>query len=649
MLTPTWPWKIRAVQLDLARQTETVEFICRYADFAAAHGYNTLLLYLEGRIRTPSFPHRPAAASYTADDMRRVVEHCQRIGLDVVPAVSVLGHAEQFVMCEEMKHLAEERDGASRWGGNGRSTFCPSLPELRAFLEAYLAEIAAIFPGPHLHVGYDEDWNVGFCELCQPRWKKDGLGRLFTEHLLWAHDLAQRLGKRTWIWDDMFEFWPEELERLPRDIVMCHWNYDAVVHAEGSQAHFRNRYRHDWLGLYARLGFDAIVCPAVGHPSNVLTLTEYARRHPVLGGLLTQWEMSSSFHGGLAPRVAAVGALWGLPVYAPERVVADGIRAVLPGADEGTVAIMEALLRADGGPLRTSVQSYLLGPLTHGEQAQRDLLRTGLALLGGACLGTDARGGACPPGQAVTPPPLSPAGILEDLEVSARLGLVGWALREAVPAIVDPRRTPDRTARLRTVVEDCRRELNTLAPVRARQHTAWRPGCHPVNQGAEGLEKASRFMDELLARLAAEPAADEWWVVLRLCLPDVHGSPRLKLTGMFGAEERQLALGGFKPPMDAEGSHFTVEVPFRSATPPEALRFEFSGYAGQGLAYVEVQSRDRVLIPQRVRGTTGHVHNAQAVLRDDALFAWCGYDDMQTALLDPALARAVAMLEIEIG
>ena len=30
------PWAIRAVQLDLARHTETVDYIRRYTDFAAA-------------------------------------------------------------------------------------------------------------------------------------------------------------------------------------------------------------------------------------------------------------------------------------------------------------------------------------------------------------------------------------------------------------------------------------------------------------------------------------------------------------------------------------------------------------------------------------------------------------------------------------
>jgi len=48
---------------------ESIDFIERYADMIAGKGFNTLALYLEGRVRTPGFPHRSAAESYTLDQM----------------------------------------------------------------------------------------------------------------------------------------------------------------------------------------------------------------------------------------------------------------------------------------------------------------------------------------------------------------------------------------------------------------------------------------------------------------------------------------------------------------------------------------------------------------------------------------------------
>lgn len=631
------PWRLRAVQLDLARQMETVDFVCGYAARAATWGFNTLVLYLEGRVRTPAFPHRPPEHSYSPDDMRRVVSHAARAGVDVVPVVSVLGHAEQFLACDAIAHLAEERDGGSRWGGRGRSTFCPSLPATWEFLEAYLAELAAIFPSPHLHLGCDEDWNLGFCPLCRERWQRDGLDRLFTEHVLHAHAVARRLGKRLWIWDDMFEFWPAQLERLPRDTVLCHWNYDAPIEPEGCRAHFRNRYRRNWLADYERLGFDTLICPAaygtVGF-GNTAAFTEYARRHRVLGGLLTQWEMSAAFHEDLAPLVAAAGHLWTHLDDSPADAMAHGLRTALPGATDPVRAAVDALLRATGGPLRPAVQPYLLGPLQPGEMAQRDLLQTGLCLL------DTARAAAGP---------LACDDILDEVCVRARLGLVGWALREIVPALYDPRRTAADTPPLRRGLARCRAELVALLPLRREQHARRRPGCHPADGAAAWLTRLVAFLDQLEARLAAPAAADEWRLVLRLCLPDEHGSPRLRVTVPAADGERELLAGCCKPSPAAGAGLFTVTANARLAAPPKCLRLEFWGHGGQGLAYVELQNAGGNRYPRRLLAVVGRVHHPEAVLRDDAIFAWCGFDDIQAAILQPALAVERATLELELG
>ena len=61
-------WPFRGVQLDLARQMETVEYIEGFLDLIAQWGLNTLVLYLEGRVRTASFPYPQAEESYTPEE-----------------------------------------------------------------------------------------------------------------------------------------------------------------------------------------------------------------------------------------------------------------------------------------------------------------------------------------------------------------------------------------------------------------------------------------------------------------------------------------------------------------------------------------------------------------------------------------------------
>ena len=108
--TTPWPWPLRAIQLDVARHLESVAYIRRFTDDAARLGFNTLVLYLEGRVRTPTFPFRPKDASYSLEDMAAVVGHARKAGLEVVPVVSTLGHAEQFLTCRELTHLTKKHD-----------------------------------------------------------------------------------------------------------------------------------------------------------------------------------------------------------------------------------------------------------------------------------------------------------------------------------------------------------------------------------------------------------------------------------------------------------------------------------------------------------------------------------------------------------
>ncbi|HRJ73201.1 MAG TPA: hypothetical protein PLS03_13340, partial [Terrimicrobiaceae bacterium] len=73
----TFSFGIRSIQLDLARQMETVDFIREFTDFAARNGYNSLTLYLEGRIRTPAFPYPADSESYTRADIADIVAHAK--------------------------------------------------------------------------------------------------------------------------------------------------------------------------------------------------------------------------------------------------------------------------------------------------------------------------------------------------------------------------------------------------------------------------------------------------------------------------------------------------------------------------------------------------------------------------------------------
>ena len=138
-------YKIRAVQLDLARQMESMEFLKGFIDFIAENHYNTLFLYLEWRVRTKTFDIGKKDG-YSAEELKEIIEYAETRGIDVIPGLAALGHAELILEQKKYENYAELRNGIKgRFQSNARHVFCPSLPETRKFIESYFTEVGRIF------------------------------------------------------------------------------------------------------------------------------------------------------------------------------------------------------------------------------------------------------------------------------------------------------------------------------------------------------------------------------------------------------------------------------------------------------------------------------------------------------------------------
>ncbi|MEI6422899.1 MAG: family 20 glycosylhydrolase, partial [Lentisphaerota bacterium] len=304
-------YQIRAVQLDLARQMESLEFIRRFIDFIAENGYNTLFLYLEWRIRTESFSCPADNECYTPQEMREIVRYAIARGIDVIPGLTSLGHSDLLLKQEAFKSYGELADGRNgRFWNNIQHCICPSHPNVLQLLESYYAEIADIFPSRYMHIGGDESWDIGYCERCAPKALTfKGEQELYLNHIKFCHGIVSgKLGKIMMIWDDMFEFYQDILSELPRDIVLVNWQYGSDI--TGYSGHFANKISTHRLDTYDRLGFDYLIAPGE-NSSNIRTLTEYARRGTHLaGGLLTCWEKSTVFMQRSLLSIAYAGRLW---------------------------------------------------------------------------------------------------------------------------------------------------------------------------------------------------------------------------------------------------------------------------------------------------------------------------------------------------
>lgn len=303
------------LQIDLARQKETLSFMKSYADFAAENGYNALLVYLENAVRTEDTQYFSTETTYSQEEIQEFVSYATEKGLEVIPAFENLGHLEKFFAYPELENFSEcedeIKDGRGFYTLKRGTCGCTMNENLYAFMDKYISDVCKCFPSKYVHIGLDEPFDFAVCARCKAELEK---GRtkadLFYDHVMHSYQLLTKLGKRMMMWDDFFEY-ADIAHLLPRDIIFCNWNYAYVGNEPAG--HWTNRIKRDWFQYYESLGFSYIFCTyAHGASStyNVETFTNYACKYKPMGAIMTSWEKASGFYFGTYPLIAYAGALW---------------------------------------------------------------------------------------------------------------------------------------------------------------------------------------------------------------------------------------------------------------------------------------------------------------------------------------------------
>ncbi|MEI8196810.1 MAG: family 20 glycosylhydrolase [Phycisphaerae bacterium] len=644
---PTKPWKIRAVQIDLARQMETLDTIRHFIDFAQTSGFNAVALYLEGRVRTPSFPYPATHESYTPEQMREIVTHASQRQMDLIPIVSTLGHMNLFLDHEELKPLAELREGiAGRLGTRNLNTFCPSVEETYRFLENYLTEISAIFPGKYLHIGCDEVWDMGCCSRCAARLRQgEKLDDLYAKHILRVHQVVSgKLGKRVMMWDDFLEELPTVLAALPTDIVQCVWQYDTLV--EQTKTHFGRRRRDHRMAEYDRRGISYVVCPwASCGTRNTESLTRYAQRFHPVGGLLTLWdghELEDQY-----PVIAFAGRRWSDPEAADGQQIANQAYAELFGLDDAM--FLQAVWTAKSlGHMskRQAPEDFLRGPLMpYAFERANQARLLGMVL---ASFRDRVRGGF-------------PRDVLDEILLSLRRELVQHDIHAVVVGLYEGWNGAGATgvsSQPTALLAKGRQLLGELLSIADRRRANWqvrRPNIAAAQAGntdqfERGLhDKLAAFLESIETGRLRETGL----FVVRYSLPDYYGRPMTQWHVQYEGSAEWVALfNGTPKPWDGDYSDcpfFTFQHPIPVDRKIVRAKVEVTGFGGIGLLYAEAQQGPRVLRPQRVENVAGIVQQPNHILVDDTGACWLGEQATAEAFHNPALALQINALEIILG
>ncbi|MBV8855484.1 MAG: family 20 glycosylhydrolase, partial [Acidobacteria bacterium] len=311
---PRFPW--RGLLIDIGRHFEPMEVLKRNLDAMAAVKLNVLHWHLtenQGfRIESKKFPKLHQLGSdgqfYTQDEAREVIAYAAARGIRVVPEFDMPGHATSWLVGHPELASAPGPYQIERNPGIFDPSLDPTREETYKFLDAFLGEMAALFPDAYMHIGGDENtgkqWrlNPKIQEFMKEKGLKDNhaLQTYFNQRLL---KILQKHGKRMMGWDEIFQ--PD----LPKDVVIHSWR--------GPKA----------LAEAARLGYDGVLSngfyidlsfPASDHYLNDPLpegngLSEAEAAH-VLGGEATmwgEWVTPETIDSRIWPRTAAIAErLW---------------------------------------------------------------------------------------------------------------------------------------------------------------------------------------------------------------------------------------------------------------------------------------------------------------------------------------------------
>jgi hexosaminidase len=215
---PRFAW--RGFMLDVARHFFGVADVCRVIDHLAAYKLNVLHLHLSDdqgwRIAIGAWPRLTEHGGfYTHDDLRAIVRHAADRHITVVPEIDAPGHVQAAIAA--YPELGVPGSSTERYFGTevGFSSLDVHSALTYRFLDDVFAELAALTPGPYLHIGGDEAHSTS---------REDYLAFMAR-----VQPLVAKHGKRLVGWEEI------AAAELGAGALVQHWKDPALARAAAQQ------------------------------------------------------------------------------------------------------------------------------------------------------------------------------------------------------------------------------------------------------------------------------------------------------------------------------------------------------------------------------------------------------------------------------
>ncbi len=281
-----WPsLQYRGFSDDLSRgPVDTLAFQEKLVRTLAAYKANVYSPYFEHTQQYAANPvPAPPGGSVSAADARELTAYAKQFHVTVIPDQEAFGHLRHTLVTEQYADVAETPHGA---------VLAPGQPRSLALIKSEFTELAAMYPGPFLHIGADETVDLGRGRTASAV-EAQGLAPVYLDFVEKIDTALQPLGRKLLFWGDIAEDAPPLLKSAPadfkKDTVAVAWWYDP---RKAGYAKF--------ITPFTEAGFELWVAPGISNWSrmypnwnyafdNIQNFTREGKAAGAIGQLNTVW------------------------------------------------------------------------------------------------------------------------------------------------------------------------------------------------------------------------------------------------------------------------------------------------------------------------------------------------------------------------
>jgi len=282
-----WPaLKYRGLDDDLSRgPVPTLDYQKKQIRTLAAYKVNIYSPYFEHTMQYTGHPlMAPPGGTFTQAQARELVAYAAKYHVTIIPEQEAFGHLHYLLNWEQYAPLAETPHG---------QVLAPAQPDARKLTHDMFTELAAIYPGPFLHLGADETGELGKGQT-KAAVDAQGLGAVYLDTMVKIVADLKPLNRKLLFWGDIAMHDPDLVKQLPASFkqatIAVAWEYNP-------QPKGFDR----WITPFTNAGMETWVAPGINnwsrvYPnwnnalSNVQQFTVQGQQLGVTGQLNTIWD-----------------------------------------------------------------------------------------------------------------------------------------------------------------------------------------------------------------------------------------------------------------------------------------------------------------------------------------------------------------------